>query len=223
FPNQNSKLKTQNSKLLLQGAPFFGIPMSLAIAGGIWLIGWIFSLFDIWQLDWLKGDRGILLGCLPIGFSLGTFIRINYFFPDIKPSAAANPTIPEILSNPEALPLDSQPIQLQGKLLGSSGINNWLGQDLILQTPTGLVKLHHLSVLGAIGNLWPVSTRPSNLIGKSVIATGWLRRGATVELDLETLRTEGGRTSYSNHPIWSTILAFAAAFWGAYIIFQGGT
>ena len=223
LPITNSQLPITNSqlpKLLLQGAPFFGIPMSLAIVVGIWLIGWIFSLFDIWQLDWLKGDRGILIGCLPIGFSLGTFIRINYFFPDIKPSATAEPTIAEILSNPEALPLDSQPVQLQGKLLGRSGINNWLGQDLILETATGLVKLHHLSILGPIGNLWPVPTRPSDLIGKSVIATGWLRRGPTVEIDLENLRTEGGRTSYGGHPIWSTILAFAAALWGAYIIFN---
>ena len=214
--------KYQLPTLLLQGAPFFGIPMSLAIAGGIWLIGWIFSLFDIWQLDWLKGDLGILLGCLPIGFSLGTLIRINYFFPDIKPSATPEPTIADILSNPETLPLDSQPVQLQGKLLGRSGINNWLGQDLMLETATGLVKLHHLSILGPIGNLWPVPTRPSDLIGKSVIATGWLRRGATVAIELENLRTEGGRNSYSAPPIWSTILAFATALWGAYIIFNSG-
>ncbi|MDF0552799.1 zinc metalloprotease HtpX [Kamptonema sp. UHCC 0994] len=221
----NSQLpitKYQLPTLLLQGAPFFGIPMSLAIAGGIWLIGWIFSLFDIWQLDWLKGDRGILIGCLPIGFSLGTLIRINYFFPDIKPSTTSEPTIADILSNPETLPLDSQPVQLQGKLLGKSGINNWLGQDLMLETATGLVTLHHLSILGPIGNLWPVPTRPSDLIGKSVIATGWLRRGATVAIELENLRTESGRTSYSAPPIWSTILAFAAALWGAYIIFNSG-
>ena len=212
--------KHQLSKLLLQGAPFFGIPMSLAIVGGIWLIGWIFSLLDIWQLDWLSGDRGILMGCLPIGFSLGTLIRINHFFPDIKPSATTAPTMSEILSQPETLPLDSQPVQLQGKLIGRLGINNWLGQDLTLETATGLVTLHHLSMLGPIGNLWPVATRPSDLIGKTVTATGWLRRGATITLDLEHLQVEGGRTSYSNHPLWSTILALAAALWGAYIIFQ---
>ena len=126
----------------------------------------------------------------------------------------------EILSQPETLPLDSQPVQLQGKLIGRLGINNWLGQDLTLETATGLVTLHHLSMLGPIGNLWPVATRPSDLIGKTVTATGWLRRGATITLDLEHLQVEGGRNSYSNHPLWSTILALAAALWGAYIIFQ---
>jgi Zn-dependent protease with chaperone function len=216
-----SILEFKDSKLFLQGAPFFGIPMSLAIVGVLWLIGWIFSRTSIWQLDWLWGDRSILWGCLPIGFSIGTLMRINYFFPDIIPRETASPSLPEILSNPESLPLDAEPVRLEGQLLGRSGIDNWLGQDLILQTATGLVRLHYVSRFGYIGSLWPKPTRPSDLIGKSVVATGWLRRGATVAIDLESLRSQGGRVSDSGHPIWSAVLAFAAAFWGAYIIVQG--
>ncbi|MEG4502602.1 zinc metalloprotease HtpX [Microcoleus sp. F6_B4] len=220
-----SILEFKDSKLFLQGAPFFGIPMSLAIVGVLWLIGGIFSRTSIWQLDWLWGDRSILWGCLPIGFSIGTLMRINYFFPDIIPRETASPSLPEILSNPESLPLDAEPVRLEGKLLGRSGMGNWLGQDLILQTATGLVRLHYVSRFGYIGSLWPFlfkeTTRPSDLIGKSVVATGWLRRGATVAIDLESLRSQGGRVSDSGHPIWSAVLAFAAAFWGAYIIIQG--
>jgi hypothetical protein len=104
-------------------------------------------------------------------------------------------------------------------------MGNWLGQDLILQTETGLVRLHYVSRFGYIGSLWQFfikqATRPSDLIGQSVVATGWLRRGATVAIDLETLRSQGGRVSDSGHPIWSAVLAFAAAIWGAYIIIQG--
>ncbi|MEG4808358.1 zinc metalloprotease HtpX [Microcoleus sp. F8-D3] len=220
-----SILEFKDSKLFLQGAPFFGIPMSLAIVGVLWLIGGIFSRTSIWQLDWLWGDRSILWGCLPIGFSIGTLMRINYFFPDIIPRETASPSLPEILSNPESLPLDAEPVRLEGQLLGRSGMNNWLGQDLILQTATGLVRLHHVSRFGYIGSLWPFlfkeTTRPSDSIGTSVVATGWLRRGATVAIDLESLRSQGGRVSDSGHPIWSAILAFAAAIWGAYIIIQG--
>ncbi|MEG4837624.1 zinc metalloprotease HtpX [Microcoleus sp. B9-D4] len=220
-----SILEFKDSKLFLQGAPFFGIPMSLAIVGVLWLIGGIFSRTSIWQLDWLWGDRSILWGCLPIGFSIGTLMRINYFFPDIIPRETASPSLPEILSNPESLPLDAEPVRLEGQLLGRSGMSNWLGQDLILQTATGLVRLHYVSRFGYIGSLWPFlfkeTTRPSDLIGTSVVATGWLRRGATVAIDLESLRSQGGRVSDSGHPIWSAILAFAAAFWGAYIIIQG--
>ncbi len=224
----NSRAGTNNSRagtgappLLLQGAPFFGVPMSLGIVGVLWLIGGILSRTSFWQLDWLWGDRSILWGCLPIGFCLGTLIRINAFFPDIPPSKIAEPSLPQILSNSETLPLDAQAVRLQGKLLGRSGMANWLGQDLILQTATGLVRLHYVSRFGPIGSLFPTPTRPSDLLGKSVVATGWLRRGANVAIDLETLRNEGGRVSHSGHPIWSAILAFAAAFWGAYIIFQG--
>jgi hypothetical protein len=226
FPFFNLKFLTRNSKLFLQGAPFLGIPMSLAIVGALWLIGGIFYMTYIWQLDWLWGDRSLLWGCLPIGFSIGTLIRINYFFPDIQLGKIPQPSLPEILSNPESLPLDATPVKLEGQLLGRSSIDNWLGQDLILQTATGLVRLHYVSMLGPIGSLWPFlikeTTRPSDLVGKPVVATGWLRRGATVAIDLESLRSQGGLVSNSGHPIWSAILAFAAAFWGAYIIVQGG-
>ncbi|MEG4321192.1 MULTISPECIES: zinc metalloprotease HtpX [unclassified Microcoleus] len=222
-----SILEFKDSKLFLQGAPFFGIPMSLAMVALLWLIGGMLSRTSIWLLDWLWGDRSIIWGCLPIGFCLGTLLRINYFFPDITPRKTASPSLPEILSNPESLPVDAQPVQLSGQLLGRSGIENWLGQDLILQTATGLVRLHYVSRIGPIGSLYPFllkqTTRPSDLIGKPVVATGWLRRGATVAIDLETLRSQSGRVSDSGHPIWSAILAFAAAFWGAYIIMQGGT
>jgi Zn-dependent protease with chaperone function len=217
-----SILKLQKSKLFLQGAPFFGIPMSLAIVGLLWSIGAILSRTSIWQFDWLLGDRSILWGCLPIGFSLGTLARINYFFPDIPARQVAPLSLPEILSNPETLPLDARPVKLEGKLLGRSGISNWLGQDLILQTDSGLVRLHYVSRFGPIGSWWPVPVRPIDLLGKSVTATGWLRRGAILAIDLETLRAPGGKTSNSGHPLWSAILAFAAAFWGAYIIVQGG-
>ncbi|MEG4346653.1 zinc metalloprotease HtpX [Microcoleus sp. A003_D6] len=221
-----SILEFKDSKLFLQGAPFFGIPMSLAIVGVLWLIGGIFSRTSFWQLDWLLGDRSIIWGCLPIGFSIGTLMRINYFFPDITPRETASPSLPEILSNPDSLPLDAQPVRLSGQLLGRSGMDNWLGQDLILQTATGLVRLHYVSTrFGYIGSLWPFlfkeTTRPSDLIGTSVVATGWLRRGATVAIDLESLRSQAGRVSDSGHPIWSAVLAFAAAIWGAYIIIQG--
>lgn len=217
----NSRAGTGAPPLLLQGAPFLGIPMSLAIVGVLWLIGGMFSRTSFWQLDWLWGDRSILWGCLPIGFCLGTLLRINDFFPDIPPRNIAEPSLPQILSNSDTLPLDAQAVRLQGQLLGRSGMANWLGQDLILQTTTGLIRLHYISRFGPIGSLFPTPTRPSDLLGQSVVVTGWLRRGANVAIDLETLRSEGGRVSHSGHPIWSAILAFAAAFWGAYIIFQG--
>ena len=210
--------------LLLQGAPFFGIPLGFAFGVLTWLLGGIGILMGIQELAWMYGDWLLIKGCLPIGFSIGTFVRINSFFPDIKPGTVQTySSLPHLLANHTALPVDSQPIRLQGKLLGRRGISNLLGQDLLLLSPTGLVKLHDISWLGSVGNLLPrQSPSPCDLLGRQVIATGWFRRGATSWIDIETLRTQGGKTSRSGHAIWSTLLASAAAAWGAYIILLGG-
>ena len=209
--------------LLLQGAPFFGVLLGLALGLLLWLIGGLGILLQSRQMAWLWGDRLVLASCLPVGIGLGALIRINILFPDIKPSAPElEPPLPTLLANPTALPLDTQPIHWQGRLLGRPGISNWLGQDLILRTATGLIKLHHFSPLGPIGSLWPQSTRPNDLVGRVVTAAGWFRRGATAWIDLETLRSAGGRTSRSHHPLWSTLLACAAVLWGVYLISTGG-
>lgn len=212
-------------KLLLQGAPFFGMLIGLVFAGLLWLIGGISDVVGIWRLDWLLGDISTLVGCVAIGFSIGILIRINHFFPDLKPSKLLqNPDLVKLLSDPEALPLDSQPIQLKGQLLGKNGMSNWLGQDLILQTTKGLVKLHYSDQLGPVGNLWPKVNRPSDFVGKSITVTGWWRRGATPWIDINNinnLQADHRRTIQSGHPIWSTIVAFTIAIWGTYMIYVG--
>ncbi|MDJ0556701.1 MAG: M48 family metalloprotease [Microcoleaceae cyanobacterium MO_207.B10] len=214
--------KIDFQKLLLQGAPFFGILIGLIFAGLLWLIGGISSAVGIWRLDWLWGDISILVGCLAIGFSIGILMRINHFFPDIKPTKLLqHPNLAELLSTPDPLPLDSQPIKLEGQLLGKRGMSNWLGQDLILQTTKGLIKLHYSSQWGPIGNLWPKTTRPSDFVGKLITVTGWWRRGATPWIDIDHLQADRGKASQSGHPIWSTIVAFSVAIWGAYMVYVG--
>lgn len=226
------------SSLLLQGAPFFGIPLGFAFGCLTWLIGGIGILLGIAQVAWMYGDWLLIKGCLPIGFSIGTFMRINSFFPDIKPSTVQTdtpvlrnpeperdsfPSLPHLLANPTTLPVDSQPVRLKGKLLGRRGISNCLGQDLILNSPTGLVKLHYVSWLGPVGNFLPrQSPSATDLVGQHLIATGWFRRGATVWIDIDILQAQGGKASRGSHPVWCILLASGAAAWGAYIILQGG-
>jgi Zn-dependent protease with chaperone function len=218
-----------SQRFRLQAAPFLGVPLGILVALALWLIGGIADTMQIVSLDWLWGDRSILLALIPIGFSVGTFLRINSFFPDIKPSnLKIEPSLPDLLKNPTSLPIDSLPVQLQGKLLGRQGIGNWLGQDLILDTQAGLIKIHYCSQLGQPGNLLPQSPRPNELVNRSVTITGWFRRGATPWIDLELLQTQRDlavgniRKVQSAHPIWSTLLGFLAAVSGAYLIIRGG-
>jgi hypothetical protein len=109
-------------------------------------------------------------------------------------------------------------VEFTGKLLGRQGLQNWLGVDLIIETDSGLVKLHYFSILGSLGNLLPLGTRPSDLVGESVTVMGWFRRGVTPWIDVETLSTSDGKVSRAHYPLWLVILAVVAAIWASYLI-----
>jgi Zn-dependent protease with chaperone function len=214
---------TQWRTLLLQAAPFFGIALGAAIALLLYLLGriglhlrqesimWLYT-------DWANGSRTILRGMMLIGFSLGTIIRLNRFFPELQRRLTTPRTYPELLQQSGNLPLNNQPVSLSGKLLGRSGIGNHLNQDLWLQTATGVVKLHCTSRFGPLGDLLPQSNRPSALVQQDLTVIGWFRRGATPWIDVETLRTSGGRVSRSDHPAWSALVAAIAALAGVITI-----
>ena len=211
---QSLKLKRQS--FLLQIAPFLGISIGTAFALFFWL-AWLtaFGLHLI-NLKWIYDDWQFVTGFMLIGFSIGNLIRTNSLFANIKTTqiVQASDSLPELLTNPATLPIDSTAVELSGKLLGCRGTKNYLGQDLILQVGSILVKLHHVSWLGQSVNV-------QDFIGRKVSVTGWLRRGATPWLDIQTLKTQSGKMVNSPHPIWSTILTVAAFAWGVYIVLTG--
>ncbi|MCC5635278.1 M48 family metalloprotease [Nostoc sp. CHAB 5844] len=210
-------IKTTRQSFLLQIAPFLGIPLGFGFAALIWLSWQTAFNLKFLNLKWIYEDWNFVSGCLLIGFSIGLVIRMNAFFPNIQtPSWQADESLPNLLANPSAIPIDSISVCLVGKLLGRPGTANSLAQDLILQSSTGLVKLHHVPwlCLGQKVNL-------QDLIGRQIIVTGWFRRGATPWIDIQTLQTQTGTTLYSHHPIWSTVLAVVAQAWGAYIFLIG--
>jgi len=220
--NRQNNRQTDNRRFLLQAAPFLGIVAGLAIALSFWGLGWIADKAGWLGLSWLWGDQSILIGSLLIGFSTGTFWRINTFFPDIKRNLQITSDLLPLLSNPTALPIDSQPIRIQGNLLGRKGLRNWLHQDLLLHTETGLIRLHHTSNLGIVGDLMPQTIRPQQLMNERVTVTGWFRRGVSPWIDVETIQAKRGTTLRSEHPVWSTTLGAIAAILGIYMIFKGG-
>ncbi|GAX37981.1 M48 family metallopeptidase [Nodularia sp. NIES-3585] len=204
----------KRQSFLLQIAPFLGILFGFVLAGLIWLIWQTAFTFNLINLKWIYEDWTFVTGCLLIGFSIGMVFRMNAFFPDIKTNTVHNDqSLPNLLAHPSAIPIDSISVQLVGKLLGRRGTGNCLGQDLILQSGIGLVKLHHIS-LGQ-------SVNPQDLIGRQIIVTGWFRRGATPWIDIHTVQTQSGKTIYSPHSVWSTVVAVAAQAWGTYIFLTG--
>ncbi|MEH2130795.1 MAG: M48 family metalloprotease [Nostoc sp.] len=211
--SEPSKVKRQS--FLLQIAPWLGIPLGVLLAALVWITWQLAFALKFLNLKWIYDDSSFITGCLLIGFSIGTVMRINSFFPDIKPATVqTDDSLPNLLSDPSALPIDSISVRLVGKLLGRQGTSNSLAQDLILQSSAGLVKLHHISWLGQSGN-------HQELIGREIIVTGWFRRGATPWIDIQTLETQSGKTIHSPHPIWSFVLALAALTWGAYVFLTG--
>jgi Zn-dependent protease with chaperone function len=195
--------------LLLQCAPL-AAPILGAI--GVLLLWWIASLASLLGLaafDPIFGDDQVLRGTLVLSLGLGLLLRTNRFFKPRSPQQMGNyeSALEDLLDDPQATPLRSRSIDLQGKLIGRSGVANWLGQDLILDTGNRLIRLHWCSPLGPLGNLWPGFLRPSLLVGRSVTVTGWLRRGATLWIDVEQIRTDRGKTSQRGHPMWAAVMA----------------
>ncbi len=210
---------------LLQGAPFLGIAVGYLVAQVVWFAAQIAYQFGAQQISWLASDYNLFLGFMMIGLGIGILLRFNSFFPDLKnlessrsPSQDESNSLSlvDLLTEPNALPIDRQPTRLEGTLLGRTGIANWLGQDLLLQTSNGLIKLHYLSPMGAIGSLLPQVTRPADLVGQSVGVTGWFRRGATPWIDMDTIHS-GGRISRSGHQVWSTLLASTVILLGLFL------
>ncbi|HEY9764654.1 MAG TPA: hypothetical protein V6D07_19155, partial [Trichocoleus sp.] len=194
----------------------------LAIAMVLWFLGGIVNAFDWWFLSWLYQDISILRASAFLGFGVGLLLRINRLFPDVSRSTLrANPDLKGLLNRPLDLPIDSQPVELQGVLIGRSGIANWLCQDVILKTSSGLIRLHILSSFGPFGNFFSTLAHPETWKGQAATVSGWARRGATVWVDVERCRIGGKVLALANHPLWTTLLSLAACLWGVRILFRG--
>ena len=222
--NQRRKLLNETfatwKPLLYQGFPFYGAVLGLALGFGLWALGATVSLFGGWWFDWVYGDRQLLWGCIPLGVGIGLIIRTNDFFPQ-RASREGSPVaaVQTLMPDPSKLPIAAEPVEFSGKLVGRPGVANWLGQDLLLLSEQGPLRLHWCSPLGPAGNLWPKFLRPSFLLNREVIVSGWLRRGATLWLDVEQIRTaNGGKSSQRGHPMWAAVMAGIAILWSIVIL-----
>ena len=126
--------------------------------------------------------------------------------------------LPDWLATADLLPTDSLPTKLSGRLQGRPGIANWLGQDLLLKTPLGTMKLHFSSVLGPLGTRLSRAPAVTTLIGESVQVLGWFRRGNHPWIDIDKIRLSNGTFVSAAHPLFSLLIAGGVIGWGIWLL-----
>ena len=230
----NAALPPTPFTLWSQSAPMVGVILGIVLGILLWMPGGIGEMLNLAGLDWMYGDRSLLVGLALVGFGCGTILRINSFFPDIKTLKLDTSGTPERplgaeLNDANVLPVNSRIVRLHGQLIGRPARYNLLGQDWWIQTETGTVKIHLGDRLGYLGKLIQFWTRPIKP-NQPVTVVGWLRRGATPWMDVDILNHKDvpshtlikkSWVTIDGHPIWSTGLAIVTIALGLWILNRG--
>jgi len=194
--NLNKKALYQNfwRDLLIQISPVVGVAIAIIIA----------MLFS--QLY----NRWLLLSLLLIGLGLGFMFQGSLRYPDFR--KVADTDLVSLLIDPYASYVQGTPIQIPGELLGYGTDEFYIGYMIRLEDQGGLAFINYIPNF----RQWIID--PSNTIknlemlcDRSVIATGWFRRGKFPIIDLSTLqpimedrpKQRASLTSY--HQFWNNI------------------
>jgi Zn-dependent protease with chaperone function len=212
--------------LLLQKAPLTGLVAGGGLAMGLWFVGGVVNQLGWQRLSWLYQDPSILIGGLWLGLGLGLLLRINVLFPEPSNRPASNPsgeTVATLLQRSSPVPVQGQPVSLQGKLRGLTGAGNWGCQELYLDDSSGLVKLINPVPLGSLQGLLQPQTHPLNWVGRRVTVTGWSRYGGgMLWVDINQVKLDQ-RHSFSTYgPAWATLISLISSLIGILTIFRGG-
>ncbi len=226
FSGPKSLTRLPSQSIRTWATPFVWAIAAYGLAWLAWGLGWILYWVGQRQLAWLGSDYSLFLGLPMIGFGAGTWMRFNRFFPELSTAMSRcdrshlnaagsealnveNEALIDSLAQANAILLKPQLVMLEGKLQGRSGVANWLGQDLWIEMASGdRIKLHVGASLGPIG-LWLREFFGNRTlvryVGQEVMVSGWLRRGATMWLDVEAARTGQGVLS-GGHQVWSILI-----------------
>ncbi|MEM6597956.1 MAG: M48 family metallopeptidase [Cyanobacteria bacterium P01_C01_bin.69] len=210
----------QWKQLWIHCAPYVGLVLGLGVGLLLLGVGAIAAEFEWSALDWMHKDMGLFHFCWLLGVSVGNIMRINRFFPDLSFSMGPSQDFASWICDSELLPASSVPTKLSGHVTGRPGIANWLGQDLLLRTSAGLVKLHFFSVLGPLGNVLNQQKTPRLLMGQSVQVLGWFRRSNRSWLDIDKIRLGSGSLIEAGHPLHSLGLAAIALLSGLWLLLR---
>lgn len=198
-----------------QLTPLWGLMVGLLLALLLSAIGH-FALragpvgFALW---WLADGLTLSRGLGSIGLGLGLFLRFNAYYPTLGDCPAAT-TLPQLLQRCSALPLDSTPVRLEGRLCTETGLRNGLGQHLWLQTANGLWLLRCSKAWGPI---WPI-VQPQQLArlqGRLLVVDGWFRRGTVPILEVDRWQCpELNQRQQWQAPYWAVVVAALWVFYG---------
>jgi hypothetical protein len=192
----NKKLLYQNfwRDLLIQVSPVVGVAIALITA----LL--LSQLYNRW----------LLLSLLMIGLGLGFMLQGSLRYPDFR--KVTDTDLVSLLIDPYASYVQGLPVQIPGELLGYGTDEFYIGYSMRLEDQGGLAFINYIPNF----RQWiidPSSTIKNleMLCDRSVIATGWFRRGKFPIIDLSTLqpimedrpKQRASLTSY--HQFWNNI------------------
>ncbi|MBD2178551.1 M48 family metalloprotease [Pseudanabaena sp. FACHB-1998] len=192
----NKKVLYQNfwRDLLIQISPLLGVAIALIAAS------FLTQLYNRWL--WLSLSL--------IGLGLGFMYQGSLRYPDFR--KVADTDLVSLLTDPYASYVQGKPVQIAGELLGYSTDEFYIGYALRLEDQGGLAFLNYIPNF----QQWVVD--PSNSIknlevlrDRSVIASGWFRRGKFPIVDLSTLQPimedqpKKRASLISYHQFWNNI------------------
>ncbi|MFS8909949.1 zinc metalloprotease HtpX [Synechococcus sp. H60.3] len=176
-----------------------------------WLVGLILYLLLQDRLDPKVIAAVAVVGC---GLGLGSKAVLMY-----RGSLSPQTTdVLHLLADPEADPCRSQPVELEGELLGLGQAGYQLGAELKLQDATGLIPLRFTSPLGPVGNVFSGLKQLRALMGRRVKVVGWFRRGNTAWVDLAYVQA-GSKQLHSRPRLWLALLGLGVVLLGIWGVF----
>ncbi|TYQ28160.1 M48 family metalloprotease [Pseudanabaena sp. UWO310] len=155
-------------------------------------------------------NRWLLLSFLMIGLGLGFMLQGSLRYPDFR--RVEDTDLVSLLIDPYVSYVQGTPVQIPGELLGYGTDEFYLGYAMRLEDQGGVAFLNYIPNF----RQWIIDPSMTiknleMLCDRSVIATGWFRRGKFPIIDLSTLqpimedrpKQRASLTSY--HQFWNNI------------------
>lgn len=213
------------SLLAQQKGPLLGLLSGAALALGLWWVGGVADPLGWYALSSFYQDGDLLRGGIGLGLGLGMLSRINRLYPDLSPDLTTSSQIWAVLVNAHhRLPVDGQPLHVEGTLVGAPGLANGLGQQLYLATGGGLIKLGWTTAqLGWI-QLAQHQHHPGQWLGEPVRIRGWGRRGGGsfwLDVAQATCLNQPGQHYVDQGPWIQTLISLGLALGGVGLLGWG--